>query len=153
MEILPPRNIVNRFVSAQQDRPTQKRRAYQAEIYYMDSQFGRLIQQLKKQGLYDNTIIAVVADHGQGLGDHNWWYHRILYQEQIRVPLIMRVPGWPAGKAIPDLVRTTDIAPTILDVLAIEIPSATDGRSVSALVRGIPMHRALHMQMRSTCST
>jgi arylsulfatase A-like enzyme len=135
-EILPPNEVLTRFMAAGQDESTKKRMAYQAEIYYMDSQFGRLIQQLKDRGLYDKTIIAVVADHGQGLGDHNWWYHRILYQEQIRVPLIMRVPGWPAGKIIPQLVRITDIAPSILDVLAIEIPSSIEGRSVSALVHG-----------------
>lgn len=136
MEILPPGDIVARFVSAGQDGPTQNRNAYQAEVYYMDSQFGRLLQTLREKGLYDNTIIAVVADHGQGLGDHGWWYHRILYQEQIHVPFIMRVPDWPKGKVVPNLVRTIDIAPTILDVLAVNSPSAMDGRSVSAVVRG-----------------
>jgi arylsulfatase A-like enzyme len=134
--LLPPGDIVARFVSTSQDGPTQNRMAYRAEVYYMDSQFGRLVQELKERNLYDNTIIVVVADHGQGLGDHDWWYHRILYQEQIHVPLIMRVPGWPMGKVVTELVRTTDIAPTILDELGIEIPSATDGRSVAALVHG-----------------
>jgi arylsulfatase A-like enzyme len=78
----------------------------------------------------------VVADHGQGLGDHDWWHHRILYQEQIHVPLIMRIPGWPEGKVAAELVRTTDITPTILDVLGVPPPSTTDGSSVAALVHG-----------------
>jgi arylsulfatase A-like enzyme len=135
-EMLPPREILTRFVSAGQDASTQNRMAYQAEVYYMDSQIGRLIQHLKENGQYNNTIIAVVADHGQGLGDHDWWYHRILYQEQIQLPLIMRVPGWPDGEVISDLVRTIDIAPTVLDVLDIDIPAALEGRSVSPLVHG-----------------
>jgi len=135
-EILPPEDIVARFVSAGQDGPTQLRNAYRAEIFYMDSQFGRLIRELKERELYDNTIIVVVADHGQGLGDHGWWYHRILYQEQIDVPLIMRVPGWPKGKVVTETVRTIDIVPTLLDVLAVRPVPDMDGRSTAALVHG-----------------
>jgi arylsulfatase A-like enzyme len=109
---------------------------YRADVHYMDSQFGRLIDALKQQGIYDNTIIVIVADHGEGLGDHGWLHHRILYQEQIRIPLIMRVPGWPTGIAVDDLVRTIDIAPTVLDILDIDVPPGTAGLSVSGLVRG-----------------
>jgi arylsulfatase A-like enzyme len=134
--LLPPRDIVSRFVTADQDGPTKNLMAYRAEVYYMDSQFGRLIRTLQEQELYENTIIAVVADHGQGLGDHDWWHHRLLYQEQIHVPLIMRVPGWPKGEVVGDLVRTTDITPTVLDVLAVAPTAGMDGRSVSALVHG-----------------
>ncbi|MFH1755189.1 MAG: sulfatase/phosphatase domain-containing protein, partial [Candidatus Latescibacterota bacterium] len=59
----------------------------------------------------------------------------ILYQEQIQVPLIMRAPGWPVGIVVADLVRTTDIVPTILDLFGIKITTAFDGLSVSPLVR------------------
>ncbi len=135
-ELLPPAEILSNFISSEQDRPTRLRATYRAEIHYMDSQFGRLIHSLKERGLYQRTIIIVVADHGEGLGDHNWWYHRILYQEQIHVPLIMRVPGWPSGIIVEDLVRTIDIAPTVFELLGIEIPAETAGLSLSGFVHG-----------------
>ena len=113
-----------------------KRGIYKADVLYMDTQFGRLIDSFKTQGLYENTIIVVVGDHGEGLGDHGWWHHRILYQEQIQVPMIMRVPGWPTGAVVDDLVRNIDIAPTILERLSIDIPPATTGRTLTGLVHG-----------------
>ncbi|MBU0638967.1 MAG: sulfatase [Planctomycetes bacterium] len=135
-QVLPPDDVMARFVSDGMDMPTRRRAIYAAEVFYMDSQFGRLIQYLKEAGEYEKTIIVVVADHGEGLGDHDWWFHRILYQEQIHVPLIMRVPGWPSGKVVSDLVRTVDIVPTILEALGAAPPAGVAGRSVRPLVEG-----------------
>jgi arylsulfatase A-like enzyme len=104
----------------------------------MDLQFGRLLQTLKDLGVYDDTVIIVVADHGEGLGNHDQWFHRILYQEQIRVPLIMRLPGGPGGRVVPELVSTTDIYPTVLEALNIEPPSKVDGRSMQGLIDSQP---------------
>ena len=112
------------------------RRIYQADVHYMDAQFGRLIEELKRAGQYENTIIVVVGDHGEGLGDHGWWHHRILYQEQIQVPMLMRVPGWPTGVVVDDLVRNIDIAPTILEAAGIEVPGGVAGLGLEPLVRG-----------------
>ncbi|MCP4590439.1 MAG: sulfatase-like hydrolase/transferase [bacterium] len=109
---------------------------YDAEVFYVDQQLGRLLDALKNQERYDSTVIVVVADHGQGLGDHDHWYHRILYQEQIRVPLVMRLPGGPKGRVIPELVRTIDILPTILEALEVNPPERSDGRSLRGLVEG-----------------
>ena len=72
-------------------------------------------QPWKRLGLWENTIVAVVGDHGEGLGDHNWWTHGILYQEQIRVPMLIRVPGGKKGMRVPSLVRTIDCMPTLLE--------------------------------------
>ncbi|MBU0753760.1 MAG: sulfatase-like hydrolase/transferase, partial [Planctomycetes bacterium] len=83
-------------------------------------------------------IIVVVADHGQGLGDHDWWYHRVLYQEQIRIPLLIRMPGGPGGVRVDSLVRTIDIFPTILDALKLPIPERMDGKSLLGLMEGRP---------------
>jgi arylsulfatase A-like enzyme len=134
--ILPPQDVVARFTTPGADQQRLFREVYASEVYYMDSQFGRLIRFLKERGEYERTIVVVVADHGEGLGDHGWWYHRILYQEQIRVPMIIRVPGWPKGKVLSHLVRTVDIVPTILDVLAVQAPSALQGSSLKPLVDG-----------------
>jgi len=113
-----------------------KRAMYAAEVAFVDRQYGRLVEKLKAMGRYDDTIVVVVADHGQGLGEHDWWAHRILYQEQIHVPLIVRVPGWPAGRRVADLVRTVDIYPTILQTLGIDFPRPIAGRSLQPLIHG-----------------
>ena len=52
-----------------------------------------LLAALEERGVLESTIVIAVADHGEGLGDHGWWGHTILYQEQIRVPMIVRWPG------------------------------------------------------------
>ena len=109
---------------------------YAAEVAYVDRQFGRLIDKLKQMGHYNNTIIIVVADHGEGLGEHDWWGHTMVYEEQIRVPLIVRVPGWPTQNKITNLVRTIDIYPTILDALGIEDSHVVAGRTLGGLIRG-----------------
>lgn len=136
--ILPPQEVVSRFSRPGASRFDRRRAIYSSEVFYIDSQFGRLIRFLKDQGEYEKTIIVVVSDHGEGLGDHGWQFHRILYQEQIRVPLIARIPGWPAGRVLSDLVRTIDIAPTILDVLGVQAPAPMEGRSLTPLVEGKP---------------
>lgn len=111
---------------------------YAEEVQYVDAQLGRLFASLKESGLYDQTLIVVVADHGQGLMDHGWPGHRLLHQEQIRVPLIVRVPGLAPRGAVPELVRTVDIFPTVLDYLGLEVPRPIDGRSLRALLEGQP---------------
>ncbi len=115
-----------------------KKALYDAEVFYVDSQFGRLVDYLKEKGRYDETIVIVVADHGEGLGDHGWWSHRILYEEQIRVPLIMKLPGArAAGRQVDRLVRTIDIMPTLLDWIGIGTEGHIEGRSLRPLIEGV----------------
>lgn len=133
----PPDDVVASFAAPPGASQTDRLRAlYDAEVFYVDQQFGRLLQTLKEQDRYRDTIIVVVADHGQGLGDHQHWAHRILYQEQIRVPLIMRFPGGPAGRVVPELVRTVDIYPTVLESLGVAPPGNVDGDSLHGLASG-----------------
>ncbi|MCH2107073.1 MAG: sulfatase, partial [Planctomycetes bacterium] len=65
---------------------------YAAEVTYLDTQIGRLLDGMEGMGLMDNTMVCLTSDHGEGLDDgvrdHGWWAHRILYQEQIHVPLL-----------------------------------------------------------------
>lgn len=110
-------------------------RVYAREISYVDEQIGRLLAALEQRGALAKTLVAVTADHGQGLGDHGWYGHRILYQEQIHVPLILRVPGGPRGVRSRAPVGTIDIAPTILDWLGIEAPEM-DGISLRGIATG-----------------
>jgi arylsulfatase A-like enzyme len=134
--LLPPPDVIEDFVTPGLSRPQHLRALYDAEIRYVDEQFGRLVGGLEQQGLADETMIVIVADHGQGLGDHGWWYHRILYQEQLRIPLIIHVPGGPAHITVQDLVRSIDIYPTVLDWLGIDAPHPVDGESLRPLMEG-----------------
>jgi arylsulfatase A-like enzyme len=103
----------------------------------MDDQLGRLVKSLQKNDFWDKMIVVVVADHGQGLGDHGWWNHGILFQEQIRVPLLIRVPGMGRGNRVPSLVRTIDVMPTVLEAAGVD-PSLwppMDGSALSGAMR------------------
>ena len=119
-KFLPPQEFLEIFEPSSQKKEDILRAIYDAEVLYMDYHIGKLLEALKKSNLWDNTIVAVVADHGEGLGDHDWWSHGILYQEQIRVPLIIRVPDIKGGVRIPSLVRTIDLMPTILEAAGVK---------------------------------
>jgi choline-sulfatase len=111
---------------------TYKDRLYDGEIAYADSAFGGFIGYLKKIGRYDNALIVVVGDHGEGLGEHHEDTHGIfLYDSTIHVPLIVKLPA----QSHPDRVaraqvRTTDILPTVVDWLDIPPPEHMDGASL-----------------------
>jgi arylsulfatase len=116
----------------------EKRLRYATEVAYMDSQIEKLMAALAERGLLENTIVVITADHGQGLGDHDWFHHRILYQEQIRVPLIVAIPGVEQVPAVTALVRTKDIFATALDYMGIALPDNVSGRSLRPLIEGKP---------------
>src|SRR6266853_863627 len=89
---------------------------YDGEIAYADACLGKLLDALKTHGLYDETLIAVMADYGESLGAHGENTHGIfLYDETLRVPLLIKLPAnrW-AGKRVESRVRLVDVAPTIL---------------------------------------
>jgi arylsulfatase A-like enzyme len=131
--LVPPKAIAKKFGV-----PMGKRipvdAVYDPEIYFMDMHLGRIISHLKKIGEYDRTVIVVIADHGQGLGQHGWNAHRLLYQEQIRLPLIVRIPGGPRGKTVSRVVRSIDVMPTILEAVALEPPKPVEGSSLIGLM-------------------
>jgi arylsulfatase A-like enzyme len=109
---------------------------YAAEVRYMDAQIARLVAALRASGAWEHTLVAAVADHGEGLGDHGWQHHRILYQEEIRVPLLLRVPGVRHAASVGALVRTTDLLPTLLDYLGLAPPRPIDGKSLRGFIEG-----------------
>ncbi len=115
-----------------------KDRLYDGEIAYADSALGHFLAYLKKQGWYDGALIVVVGDHGEGLGEHHEDTHGIfLYDSTTHVPLLVKLPnGRAAGKGIDAQVRTTDIVPTILDLLGLPMPEKLDGTSLTPLFTG-----------------
>ena len=120
---------------------------YDGELAYMDSQIGRLFQTLKDKGLADKTLTVVVADHGESLGDHGEGTHgKLIYDSSMRVPLLISCPGLVEGPYVLNdrVVSTTDIVPTVLDLLNIESTGPFDG--VSMLTQTPGTDRAAYME-------
>ncbi len=105
---------------------------YDAEIAFNDHHFGRLIERLKELGQYESTLIVLVSDHGEEFLDHGGWEHGVtLYEEQLRVPLIIKLPGGAdAGRRVETVARQVDVMPTVLDLLGIAPPAGLDGASL-----------------------
>jgi choline-sulfatase len=106
---------------------------YDGEIAYSDSALAHFIAYLKKSGRYRNAIIAVVGDHGEGLGEHHEETHGIfLYDSTTHVPLIVKLPGsLDAGTVVNAQVRTVDIAPTLLELAGAAALEQRDGESLT----------------------
>jgi arylsulfatase A-like enzyme/Tfp pilus assembly protein PilF len=110
--------------------------AYDAEIAYADLQVGRLVEALRADGRLSNTLIVVVADHGEMLGEHGEATHGFfIYESATRVPLIVNGPGVPAA-VIPDQVRIVDVMPTALALLGVDVPTEVQGVDLMPLARG-----------------
>jgi tetratricopeptide (TPR) repeat protein len=103
---------------------------YDGEIAYADELVGRFLDRVNARGLLDRAIVAIVSDHGEGLGDHGEAEHGIfLYREALRVPWVLRLPGEvDAGTRIAGPVALVDVAPTLLE-LAGAAADGFDGRS------------------------
>jgi choline-sulfatase len=112
---------------------TYKDHLYDGEIAYADSALANFIAYLKKSGRYRNAIIAVVGDHGEGLGEHHEETHGIfLYDSTTHVPLIVKLPGsLDAGAVVNAQVRTVDIAPTLLELADGDTLRKHDGESLT----------------------
>ena len=109
---------------------------YDAEIAFMDAQLARILAQLRKAGVLENTLVVVIGDHGEGLGQHDFWTHGLLYQEQLRVPLVLAGPGVPKGVVVRDRVRMVDLLPTLVDLLDLGPKEVPDGVSLTRLLEG-----------------
>ena len=110
---------------------------YNGAIAYEDAAVGKLLRQLKSRGLYDSTMIAVMADHGESLGAHGEDTHGIfLYDETIRVPLLIKLPrAVHGGTKITDRVELVDVLPTLLEEGRIAIPKEVQGASLLSLIK------------------
>jgi arylsulfatase A-like enzyme/Tfp pilus assembly protein PilF len=111
---------------------------YDGEIAFADAQVGRLLSFLKQHGLFDNSVIALAGDHGEGLGEHGEKTHGFfIYNSTLHVPLILKVPGV-APRVVAEDVSLVDVMPTLLQALKIPIPASVQGRSLLGLILGRP---------------
>jgi arylsulfatase A-like enzyme/Tfp pilus assembly protein PilF len=104
---------------------------YDGEIAYTDAVVGKLFSQLKAHGAFDNSLIAVMADHGEAFGEHGENHHGIfLYDETIHVPMLFKLPGRQAAATVDALVGLVDVTPSILQAVHLPVPAAVQGKSL-----------------------
>ncbi len=113
---------------------------YNGEVAFADAQLGRVVEFLEQRDLLDRTIVVVLGDHGESLGEHEEGTHGFfIYETATRVPFLIRAPfSRTTGRRVASLVRTVDLMPTVLDLLgpaAGESPSGA-GRSLAAVMTG-----------------
>lgn len=112
---------------------------YNGEIAYADAQLGRLVQFLETRGLLDRTMIVVLGDHGESLGEHEEGTHGFfVYETSTHVPFLIRTPFTrTSGRRVPSVVRTADLTPTILDLLGVPASGPpAPGASLAAVMTG-----------------
>ncbi len=125
-------------------------RSYDGEIAYADEQLGRLLAALDDVGVRDRTLVVVVSDHGESLGEHRELTHgMMIYDATLRVPVILEAGGvLPSGLVIDRQVGLIDVMPTVLDLLGEEIPPNLDGVSLLRSASAAP--RELYIETLAT---
>lgn len=112
--------------------------SYDAEVSYMDSVVGKIIDSLKSAGVLEKTIVVLCGDHGEGFGERGEFGHGIFcYDEFLNVPLIFYNPTlFPKGLKVTDRVNVIDVSPTLLDLYGIAGSAGMNGKSFSQLLTG-----------------
>lgn len=116
------------FVDPGEPSVLQWNNSYDGEISFVDSQVERLLAKLRTTGFYDESAVVFFSDHGEGLGQHQWVGHGHIHNEQLFVPLIMKLPAaiGRAGERCRGIVSLVDILPTL--AAALDLPLAPDKR-------------------------
>jgi arylsulfatase A-like enzyme len=110
---------------------------YLATIAAVDESVGAVLDYLDETGLAEKTLVVYTSDQGFYLGEHGWFDKRFMYEESLRTPLLMRLPGRiPAGTSTPALVMNIDFAPTFLELAGLEPPADLQGRSLTSVIAG-----------------
>jgi len=107
--------------------------AYDAEIVAMDRSIGQLIEAMRSRGLYENSLIVLTSDHGEEFSEHGTvgWHSHTLYEELLRVPLILKLPGGDlAGTTVETSARLIDVAPTIVEAVGLASPPEFGGSAL-----------------------
>jgi len=116
---------------------------YYASLSYMDSQVGRILDEVQRLGLTDNTIIVLWGDHGYHLGDHGTWTKHTNYEQGNRIPIVISAPGvTKPGSSSKALIETVDLFPTIAELAGLPEPTGPqpiDGDSFVSILKGSPV--------------
>ncbi|HUT88624.1 MAG TPA: sulfatase [Thermoguttaceae bacterium] len=109
-------------------------RGYYACVSFTDAQIGKLLDELDRLGIADETIVILWGDHGWNLGEHTLWCKHCCFETSMRVPLVVRAPGFVAGKSTDALVEYVDVYPSLCQLAGLPLPEHLDGRSFVPLM-------------------
>ena len=110
---------------------------YLRVVASIDDNVGRLLDRLDELGLAEDTVVVYTSDQGFFLGDHGWFDKRLMYEESLRMPFLLRYPRIvDAGRTSDDIVVNVDFAPTFLDLCGVEVPASVQGRSFAPILHG-----------------
>lgn len=134
----PPEEYAAWFGGPRLDRTKEIVRRYDAEIAFVDRELGRLLATLADQRLADDTLVIVTADHGEGLRTHGVLGHAVhVYEEAVRVPLVIRWPGRVVPQVVDEPVHLVDVAPSLVELSGLSAtPDAFQGFSLGATLAG-----------------
>lgn len=107
---------------------------YQACISFVDAQIGKVLDELEKSGLKDNTMVIFISDHGWSLGEHNSWSKCSNFEEALRVPFIIAAPGIDSGKT-EALTELVDVYPTICQFTDLPVPNHVEGTGLMPVLK------------------
>jgi arylsulfatase A-like enzyme/Tfp pilus assembly protein PilF len=111
---------------------------YAGEIYFADTELGRLLRVLNRKFSDDRTLLVVTSDHGESLGEHNELTHTLtVYDATQKVPLLMKGPAIPRGRVVDSQVRLVDVAPTILSLSGLPAIERTTGQDLRPWIEGV----------------
>ena len=129
-----PAQAIAKDMNLADDAVRQLRRGYYGAVSFMDEQFGRLMAELDRLKLRDNTIVVFVSDHGYLLGEHRMWKKTRLWEEAIRTPLIISAPGRARGVRCNRVVELVDLYPTLAELAGLPPEPDTQGQSLVPLL-------------------
>ena len=119
---------------------------YYAMISHLDDAVGRILSALERSGKLENTIIVYAADNGLAVGSHGFMGKQNLYEDSVRVPLIISGSGIPEGKTVDQYVYLSDIFPTLCQLCDVEIPASVEGKSMLPVIEnGQAIHDSLYL--------
>ncbi len=110
-------------------------RGYYACVSFTDAQIGRVLDELDRLKLADNTVVVLWGDHGWNLGEHTLWCKHCCFETSMRAPLIVSAPGMQRGKMTQGLTEFIDIYPSLCDLAGLEKPGHLEGRSFAPLLK------------------
>ncbi len=108
---------------------------YYACVSYTDAQIGKLLSELERLGLSDNTIVVLWGDHGWNLGEHTLWCKHSCYETSMQIPLIVKAPGIEGSQRRSNLVESIDLYPTLCELTGLPLPQHLQGSSLVALMK------------------
>jgi arylsulfatase A-like enzyme len=121
---------------------------YDGEIAAVDAEVGRVLDALEASAVRDRTLVVITSDHGESLGEHDYYFDHgeDLFDPSVRIPLLVAGPGVRAGQRSDVLATTLDLVPTVLDAAKVSYPPDLAGESLVPAARGEPRPERKHLQ-------